>query len=247
VTPDQPQAKKPRSRKIYILWAIALTLLLALGLFCWLVVVPVWQVRSTHNELRQVSFQERIPSEFRMVVSRLGGGQVATVKLDQYIRSSSSMATRKLEAVVALGYCGRPAVDVLLKIDDSKIHHRIDFRIMSLGLIGPEAEDAVPFLIRTLKGNDRFASSASATALGRIGTPNAVSALLDVLKKKKGSERVWAALGSLQLVSNPEAAQLLSEFADSDCMKKLLEHPERDFRQVAAKALRKIKALQEKR
>jgi len=44
---------KPRSRKLYVLWAIALTLLLALGLFSWLVVVPVMGVRSALEEASQ--------------------------------------------------------------------------------------------------------------------------------------------------------------------------------------------------
>jgi len=33
-----------RSRRVYILWGISLTLLVAAGLFCWLVVVPVMEV-----------------------------------------------------------------------------------------------------------------------------------------------------------------------------------------------------------
>ena len=37
-----------RSRKVYVLWTIALTLLISTALFCWLVVVPVWQGRRGH-------------------------------------------------------------------------------------------------------------------------------------------------------------------------------------------------------
>ena len=44
--PSDECPPKPRSRKIYVLWSTALTLLLALGLFCWLVVVPVVQLRT---------------------------------------------------------------------------------------------------------------------------------------------------------------------------------------------------------
>jgi len=38
---SEPPAEKPkRSKRVYIYWAVALALLLAAGLFCWLVVVP---------------------------------------------------------------------------------------------------------------------------------------------------------------------------------------------------------------
>jgi hypothetical protein len=64
-----------RSRKIYILWAIALTLLLSLGAFCWLVVVPVTQLRNAEcgvrngpqalyarSSIRSPQFGEPLPS-----------------------------------------------------------------------------------------------------------------------------------------------------------------------------------------
>jgi len=50
VTEHPPEAKKPGSKRIYILWGVALALLLAAGLFCWLVVVPVWADRATGPE-----------------------------------------------------------------------------------------------------------------------------------------------------------------------------------------------------
>ena len=39
MTEDAPE-KKPRSKKVYVRWGVALALLLAAGLFSWLVVVP---------------------------------------------------------------------------------------------------------------------------------------------------------------------------------------------------------------
>lgn len=44
----------------YILWAIALTLLLAAGLFSWLVVVPVWR---THRVIDGATSSFRCPAE----------------------------------------------------------------------------------------------------------------------------------------------------------------------------------------
>ena len=36
----------PRSRRIYVMWGVALTLLVTLGLACWFVAYPIWLVRS---------------------------------------------------------------------------------------------------------------------------------------------------------------------------------------------------------
>ncbi len=42
-TVESPVEKR-RSRKVYVLWGVALVVLIAAGLFSWLVVVPVWRV-----------------------------------------------------------------------------------------------------------------------------------------------------------------------------------------------------------
>jgi hypothetical protein len=76
-TPPKPRSRtcpaKPegRSRKIYVLWTIALTLLLSLGAFCWLVVVPVWQVRDV-----LAGYSSDVLSE-QEAIQRLGGPKQA--------------------------------------------------------------------------------------------------------------------------------------------------------------------------
>jgi hypothetical protein len=93
VTPNQPQAK-PRSRKIYILWAIALTLLLTLGAFCWLVVVPVWRVRSVLGSMPV--------KDCGSLIERLGGDVPAMKTLEGYIRRPNWLAPDKLKALALM-------------------------------------------------------------------------------------------------------------------------------------------------
>ncbi len=47
---EEQAVEKKRSKRIYIMWAAALGMLLAAGLFCWLVVVPVWRTHSVLAE-----------------------------------------------------------------------------------------------------------------------------------------------------------------------------------------------------
>lgn len=43
---ESPPVQKPRSKRIYVYWGVALALLLTLGLVCWTVVVPVFPGRA---------------------------------------------------------------------------------------------------------------------------------------------------------------------------------------------------------
>ena len=89
---------KPRSRRIYTYWSIALILLLGLGLFCWLFVVPVWQVTTVIEERRfwepiapdsnliSDAVRRRAASECEQAIAELGGRRAATKKLHLWMR-----------------------------------------------------------------------------------------------------------------------------------------------------------------
>ena len=104
MTPDQSQGK-PRSRKIYVLWSIALTLLLAAALFCWLVVVPVWQVRTVLAEGNiTVGKDSRGPAAVR----QLGGPEATAQRLRSYLRLPVRFASDRPNAVALAYWCGEP-------------------------------------------------------------------------------------------------------------------------------------------
>jgi len=85
-------APKPRPRKLYVLWAIALTLLLALGSFSWLVVVPVLQARTlVRDEIPAKMFRRPVYTRAMARrdsldgIAKLGGQRRAAMLLYRYL------------------------------------------------------------------------------------------------------------------------------------------------------------------
>jgi len=95
---DQPQPN-PRSRKIYVLWGIAISTLVALGLVCWLVVVPVLEVRS---------FVQDPGSSEKPMDELLGGEKRAAERLAAYARMPSWIVPQqdRWSSVLLLSNCG---------------------------------------------------------------------------------------------------------------------------------------------
>jgi HEAT repeat protein len=111
-----------RSRKLYILWAIALTLLISTALFCWLVVVPV---RRMDAALERCVIKHKVGmAEFTIVddqrldreITALGGKPVAACWAARYLRMPKRFASRRWEAVRMLARCGSPAVPALQSV-----------------------------------------------------------------------------------------------------------------------------------
>ncbi len=103
---------------MYVCWAVALALLLAAGLFCWLVVVPVMQTRS---ELQRVADETPIrDGALAAAISRLGGREAAVRRIALYLKLPCR--TEDLESrwagVWILGECGNGAVPVLESLRD---------------------------------------------------------------------------------------------------------------------------------
>ena len=117
MTGDQP-AEGKRSKRIYIYWGIALSLLIAAGLLSWLVVVPVLQTRAVVNAfwMRNATLASRLVAndeEAAAAIEQLGGQERAVSRIKLYLRAPECMAKRRLVATVLLGYCGDSALPVL--------------------------------------------------------------------------------------------------------------------------------------
>jgi hypothetical protein len=121
VTEVQP-SPKPRSRRIYWLWGTALALLFALGAFCWLVVVPVWEVNRAADRCESgiiiLLGTATGPSEFAadtLLVTdpavldretgRLGGPKPAARRLSAYLGLPRWLTPHRFAAIVMLGRC----------------------------------------------------------------------------------------------------------------------------------------------
>jgi hypothetical protein len=117
---ESQHVPKPRSRRMYILWAIALTLLISTGLFCWLVVVPVWRTRRVVMEYATDYADEIAEGDScrdRLEAVRILGGPVpAARELRRYLLLPEVVAGHKIEAASILPFCGIDARDAVLDV-----------------------------------------------------------------------------------------------------------------------------------
>ncbi len=221
--PGRPETPNPRrSRRIYIYWGVALALLLTLGLFCWLVVVPVWQVQKAIGRLEAIAEREaRSFSSRRMSappyywasqsndrlmalateegVKPLGGPEQAASAASLYLRAPERFAPDKALALVLAGACGgdaSPLVPLIVRfIEDDDRNVRLT-AVTALGRVGdPKAlEHLVPLLA---SGSDQALRRRVIEALGRIGDARAADHLLPLLKKGVPEETRVAAVTAL--------------------------------------------------
>ena len=142
---EQPGEHIPtpsRSKRIYVLWGVALALLLTGGLLCWKVVVPVWRVRTEVQACREQALRSTVSrltsknlsrntdgarailtavneahrSLAQASIARLGGAEVAARKLALYLSMPGMNAVDRRWAVVVLENCGQCAESHLDKL-----------------------------------------------------------------------------------------------------------------------------------
>jgi hypothetical protein len=124
-------APKRRSKRLYVLWAIALTLLLAAALFSWRVVVPVWQVRPHLAKLAEWdSFAKgrdlsAYGAALRISVQNLGGPTVTARRVARYLKYPQWIAPYRDEAYHVLMECGEQGKAALREL---VVHGRPDER-----------------------------------------------------------------------------------------------------------------------
>jgi hypothetical protein len=112
--PECSQAAAPverkRSRRVYVYWGIALFLLISTALFCWAVVVPVWQtrdiIRHYYDETRSSSPLKLNDFPIYATVERLGGAEDAFARLWMYVRLPECLAPHAHCVPELLAGCG---------------------------------------------------------------------------------------------------------------------------------------------
>jgi hypothetical protein len=244
---DEP--KRPRSRRIYVLWGVALTLLLALGLLCWLV-VPFMRVRSKLDDEKNYS-----KGRLTLGIEAFGGPDEALSGLSIYYRMPRALAPRKYSAVDLLTDCGPRAVPVLrqaLRDSNAHVRHRA-----ICGLLKHDASEArteiVTVLLRDTKHKDPEIRSWAASYLGRLhpAPPGVVKTLIGMLddggewffpscSKEQRPQKVrdWAisALAALRGEAREAVPRLRSVAED--------KREDAETRKAAAEALDKIKSAE---
>ncbi len=210
------QQPKSRSRRMYIMWGVALALLVAAGLFSWLVVVPVLQVRSAAQDLisrrglpdlqgfyaphLDLSRPRKMAHE---AVGRLGGPDEARDKLSLYLRLPPDwdLVVGRAAAVWMLTACG---------------------------------EEAAPILVRELDGTSWWYAAMALAEMGKPALPQIIGALED----PDWAVRV-AACHSLRQMG-PEAREAVP------VLEPLLSDEDDAVRRAAADALAMIRAAEKK-
>ena len=102
-----------RSRTVYVLWAVGLALLLALGAFCWMVLGPALEARGAIRQLVAASGEEAAAQEAALV-QRMDGQDEACRKLLLYLKVPNRSAHERAAAAALLGHCGDGALAPLL-------------------------------------------------------------------------------------------------------------------------------------
>jgi hypothetical protein len=152
--PTEPTGRADGSRRIYVLWGLGLAFLLALGLVCWLLLLPVLQVRRALHHVILLSGPYN-PDTFIMpeeAVEELGGAARAAPKLAIYCRLPEWAVYRRDGALYLLTQCGEPAVPALGRIllSNAEESERA-FAAQALGKMGRSARAAVPALIESVR------------------------------------------------------------------------------------------------
>jgi HEAT repeat protein len=205
---------RKRSKRIYVYWGIALTLLLGLGVFCWLVVLPVSRAGKALERLNETRVSHYrwpawAPGEPESQVEKLGGPASASRQLHVYIMMPQFAAPDKHGAVVLLGYCGAPAayrLVALLHEDDTTR----GYAVSSLERIG---KPAVPALIGALEDEDSSVRYWVAFLLDQAKDDRAIVPLLRALgDDDEGVRRnVGDALGNFGARVAPRLRQMLAD------------------------------------
>jgi HEAT repeat protein len=176
---------KRRSKRLYIYWGIALTLLLALGLVCWLVVVPVCRVHGALKRLKSspdvVVWGRRVERE----IAELGGPEACVRGIRLYLMLPRGVAPHRRQAIDVLGMCGPAAGPTLLGMLSDEDVAQPAVICAALGSTGDNR--AVPALIDVLRSADSRARVSAAAALGKLKDPRAVPALTAVLAKESAA------------------------------------------------------------
>jgi HEAT repeat protein len=214
---------------VYVLWAIALGLLLGLGLFCWLAVMPVIEVRQAVSGLKALN--PRSGTDTKKCAVSLGSPKQAVNKIRLYLLSPGASSYEKSLALEILGYVGRPSVPFLvdcLRDDDYYIRRAA---AGALAHIGVDAAPAVPLLTKALESRDLNDRCYAASALGAIGpqASQAVPGLIELMNDQCGEVRNCAAMALGEIGVAPRAA--------IDGLAGLLKDPEKRIRISAAMAL----------
>jgi HEAT repeat protein len=237
IDPQSPAASptpQRRSKRLYILWAVALTLLISTALFCWLVVVPVWQVRKALSRCHRQYPPDVVKDSHEDVIRDLGGKHAAANKIRLYLRMPAFLTEGRPVAVVLLGNCGDNALPTLLDIyhsDDDSL------KVAALYAMTTFADDRVVQPLTEALGSE-FPALRKAASRRLAGDKRATKALAVLLQPPRANPNAWVKV-SIRL----EAVEGLLRIRDRRVVRPLvgaLSDPDARVAEAAEKALKSV-------
>jgi len=197
VTESEATAPAPKClKRLYIFWGVALTLLVVIAVFCWLVVVPVWHVKVV---VRGSAANDDLGD----TVEELGGPSATYRKVALYRHTWFCSAEDEECLARLLGRCGPRAVPALVDMleatdadiakierDGMRIKGRCDFAAESLAEIGAPA---VPALVEALGDPGKAFFAAEALLVIGLKARPAIPELKRLLEDERPAVRRVAA------------------------------------------------------
>jgi hypothetical protein len=266
VAEQPPQPTDRRGRRIYVYWAIALTLLALLAVFCWAVVAPVWQVRRAvmdcvpppANGGAAFSFDE---TKAKRHIERLGGQGAAAQRLARYLGLPRCLAPHRDIAVRMMRPCGDAATPYLIScLTDNDRRVRVAAALV-LGW-NPDSRATEALVTTLVTDQSAYVRELAAGALGEIRDQSAIRPLADALSDGDKNVRREAARALAMLGDYRGIDVLVTALRDTDKIYRLrvitaleyhfgsraipplsliLADEDKDVRQAAAEALKKIR------
>ncbi len=167
MTPESTAARPAdrRDRHVYVLWAAGLALLAALGLFCWLLMLPTLQARAAVDKLVHTPGDKFAPAA-AAVIRELGGRAQARRKLSVYLRVPGRSEPDRRAVAYLLGLCDPSAVPDLIDLLRDRDSTSRSLAADSLGWLGDPR--ALAPLNELAADNDPYVQQAVGRALKSI-------------------------------------------------------------------------------
>jgi hypothetical protein len=163
------------SRCVYALWAVGLGMLLVMGLFCWLLLVPFLRARSAIRSTIPLSAYQGVdarggssgPRSHREAVDWLGGPDAAVWPLSVYLRAPRRLAPERFLAAYLLKECSDRSVPTLARLlwDQDELVRKMAVRALS-GRRGPQVLAALSVALRDESPEVRCLAVYRLTAMG---------------------------------------------------------------------------------
>jgi len=248
--PEKPK----RSKRLYVYWGMALALLVTVGLFSWMVVVPVWRVKLAVErcQIAKLNADDDVSALCRQEVQALGGPSCTARRFAIYLMLPRRWVPLNPMAVRMLGSCGIEAVPSLIKL--LKSGETDDVRISAIACLGSLGDDrAVEPLIDTLKDKSPWIRYVAADSLGQLGDARAVRPLMAALDDVPHNTRVKVGENAGGYVPGvaPTAALALGEIGPTakeaiPALQKAAARGHPGLKTAAEYALKQIRAPQQK-